>query len=445
MSGTKTIKCPQCGSIRKEEIGKEVYKCSNCGSLYFIDNDDITVNITQKISRNTTTANPFQNKRTLGVGIGIGIGITVAFIFLLIITVVLSSPNKNVSPNLPDNRSRVTATIREVMLIEDPYADNPSAFIIDSRRQGNNYRDVEYYAVLYDIVGQKIVKEQKIAESALAVSVTYKIKKQYDSWYLGERLQDVERVYKLDPVNLIIEDLGKILASKFTSLSAGVAGIEPDSYIDAFELITNDGLECLYSPYSDKLYEKERDIKADKDIPQYTTYFYGFTKINKSSSCTQGNQIQLLQLQAKSQNKKLKAYSLTWDYKCQLEAMWFNGSYNFVKDVTPDRKYFRKSNSIIDDDSPKVLFWNDKVVIAKMKASANPAAKFNLQSIDIETGSLNWTLETDWDEKVQILDLQEYNSFYLVAVKFDWQTYNFLKISKASPQLEPLGLPQYKQ
>ncbi len=41
----KAIKCPNCGSIKKTEIKTDYFRCLNCDTEYFLDNDDININI----------------------------------------------------------------------------------------------------------------------------------------------------------------------------------------------------------------------------------------------------------------------------------------------------------------------------------------------------------------------------------------------------------------
>ena len=36
----KAIQCPKCGSIFKQEVKPEFYRCENCGTEYYLDNDD---------------------------------------------------------------------------------------------------------------------------------------------------------------------------------------------------------------------------------------------------------------------------------------------------------------------------------------------------------------------------------------------------------------------
>ncbi|KKX48921.1 hypothetical protein [Sphingobacterium sp. IITKGP-BTPF85] len=41
----KALKCPHCGSVKKQNIKEDHYICNNCGTEYFLDNDDINVNV----------------------------------------------------------------------------------------------------------------------------------------------------------------------------------------------------------------------------------------------------------------------------------------------------------------------------------------------------------------------------------------------------------------
>jgi hypothetical protein len=43
----KAIQCPKCGSPQKVEIRPDTYRCDNCGTEYFLDTDDITINVRQ--------------------------------------------------------------------------------------------------------------------------------------------------------------------------------------------------------------------------------------------------------------------------------------------------------------------------------------------------------------------------------------------------------------
>ncbi len=41
----KAVKCPQCGSEKHEQLDEKRYRCLNCGTEFFLDDDDINVNV----------------------------------------------------------------------------------------------------------------------------------------------------------------------------------------------------------------------------------------------------------------------------------------------------------------------------------------------------------------------------------------------------------------
>ena len=43
----KAIQCPKCGSPQQTEIRPDTYRCDNCNTEYYLDTDDITINVRQ--------------------------------------------------------------------------------------------------------------------------------------------------------------------------------------------------------------------------------------------------------------------------------------------------------------------------------------------------------------------------------------------------------------
>lgn len=53
----KVIKCPQCGSTAKTELKPDFYRCNNCHTEYFLDDNDVTINYNHNYNHNL----PFNN------------------------------------------------------------------------------------------------------------------------------------------------------------------------------------------------------------------------------------------------------------------------------------------------------------------------------------------------------------------------------------------------
>ena len=53
----KTIKCPQCGSMRATQLREDHYRCDSCSTEFFLDSDDITIH--HKHETVPDNSNPF--------------------------------------------------------------------------------------------------------------------------------------------------------------------------------------------------------------------------------------------------------------------------------------------------------------------------------------------------------------------------------------------------
>ena len=77
----KAIKCPQCGSTAKTEIKPDVYRCVNCQTEYYLDDDDITVNYNHNHNYSYANSNPALGAQKTKLFIAIA---TIVFVILTI-------------------------------------------------------------------------------------------------------------------------------------------------------------------------------------------------------------------------------------------------------------------------------------------------------------------------------------------------------------------------
>ncbi|WP_374951881.1 hypothetical protein [Mucilaginibacter sp.] len=61
----KVVQCPHCGSIQKTEIKPDFFKCDSCGTEYYLDDDDINVNINYKHEQPVTDDSGQKRKITI--------------------------------------------------------------------------------------------------------------------------------------------------------------------------------------------------------------------------------------------------------------------------------------------------------------------------------------------------------------------------------------------
>lgn len=266
----KAIKCPQCGSATVEEIKPDVYLCKNCGSEFYLDNDDININHYIHTAP-ATPANNLNNKNVLA-GIFIGVVVVVG-VFLF---AVLELNKKSASPLDKDSWSNAN-----IYFMETP--DSQSVYIavgMRTRHQKAN-EPSPLFIGFYDAVTKK---EQKLLELPIKVgrlSVRF------------SRLSDGEIFFSVNDKNLFQIDKQSKSASEFTfdqykhlrGLEEGIAKIDflPDRiYEDCFRFVNNAGQQVFYYPIIHKTYigydehnAAEGDYKSvPADAPVLTRFLF---------------------------------------------------------------------------------------------------------------------------------------------------------------------------
>ena len=44
----RAVKCPNCGSEKHDQLDSKRFRCKNCGTEFFIDDDDININVNHR-------------------------------------------------------------------------------------------------------------------------------------------------------------------------------------------------------------------------------------------------------------------------------------------------------------------------------------------------------------------------------------------------------------
>lgn len=95
----KAIKCPNCGSIKKNEIKTDYYVCLSCNTEYFLDNDDININI-KHVPHSSSQQSTARVKRIIAT-------ILLAFILVLIFFIVIKRFVGNSIKSIPSEKEIV--------------------------------------------------------------------------------------------------------------------------------------------------------------------------------------------------------------------------------------------------------------------------------------------------------------------------------------------------
>lgn len=373
----KAIKCPHCGSIGKTEIKADHFICSSCNTEYFLDNDDININ--HNINYNTPQFNTGGGKK-----IGLIIGSVVAAFFVVALIVPLLFVGKK-SNNL---NGYVRPEFNWYSQEQLAYADKngqPIVVVFGARRYSGNDDENETgtYISFYDLISDKELKTQKIGTFSISNSNNFKLK-QFSN---GDLYAIVNKttIYKIDKENYSPIDVTQSLFKNHTSLASGIANAEfaYDSNGEAFNLMSNEGINVFFFPLIDKIYNKDEMSASQpafekKEINEKLRTQY---KFSLHSDDYPEEKIQLFKYTMKDNEGGPDYYvHLRWmNYRGKKILNYFLWDVlRSYTDLTPGRVYF----------DPKILFSdNDYVVIATDKTPADKSPT-NIQCIDAKNGKL---------------------------------------------------------
>ncbi|EDM35137.1 hypothetical protein PBAL39_16686 [Pedobacter sp. BAL39] len=404
----KVLKCPQCGSTAKTEIKPDFFRCSNCQTEYFLDNDDVTINYNHNYTHHHPSSNPEQNAKNVKI---LAIGIALVFITILTIVITKSSTSSSPAPSYTVAESPRPAE-KEIFSISrynaQPILATPTAapilIVVEDRSyNGNESKKRDgIYLTFYDDKAKEKLGEEKVGDDDVSGSDVQIRNFSDGNTYV---IVSKNKLFVVDKGRLKLNDAGKSFFSAQPELQVGVATIE-FVYSDAGDglvLLTNEGKNFYYYPLIQKLYTKDQYYDArtgfntllpgarDKETYLFTSESSDFPE----------ERIQLIKIKYKDNGAGPKDVTdrLSWGknyggsgifterspYRKELLGGYERerGRVTSWKDLTPGRTYF----------SPKVISETNGTILIMIKADANPASPYKLQQLNSETGAINWTLD----------------------------------------------------
>ncbi|MEO5911394.1 MAG: hypothetical protein ABIP95_10930 [Pelobium sp.] len=337
----KAIKCPNCGSVKKTEIKPDYFVCKNCDTEYYLDNDDININIRH-------TPNPtFDKLPNVKKTVAIAMGAIVLFI-LLINFLIPSGVNKqstfkaekeNYSHNSSNDFVFKNTVTNEAVLMR---------IATEGIRESNgNYDYVNTHIEFVDPVNKKIIRDQLLFDHTRRLdNLSYSFYVSMDqNIYL---ICSTPLIFKLDTKNNKFVDCTKTIFENHSELTIGVAKVEAYQSRPYWAILSNDGVNYEYFPAGDQIISA-KDYKSSNELSRASTMQNKFlikdNQLVKSISVDEWNRSETVPL---NENKRL-----------------FEGKINL-----------QNSNSLI----------------ISTKTNANDSSPTMLQSIAINTGETLWTL-----------------------------------------------------
>ncbi len=365
----KPIICPQCGSTDKQNLKDEHYRCANCRTEYYLDDDDIHIIHYHKdydagaVSRFHSDKNFFKTKFS----ILILVFLTVSFLFY---NSQLFTPFQ---PNEVSNQSKPMDTVvfsdRDSFLYKN--TENVIRVLVLGLYKNKQTEQFELYAKYYNKEG-KLDKKQTFERG-----YSYSDRVEFKQTSSGNiyAVVNQQRVFKLDKDTERLEDITPSLEA-MDELNSGIVTIESYTYKDYIKILDRSGKSFYYYPDLEVIEREEklpntlveRELFAFEDVNSNDSYRLLKYK-QKGTVGAWGDAYLSDWLRAVEEHK---SQAIKKEEKRLLKHYHIESVVNF----TPGRYYF------LSGSLPRVLYSNTDIVIILYSLSLNDHSPQYIQMLD---------------------------------------------------------------
>lgn len=371
---TKTIKCPQCASTSNIQLKDDYYKCSSCGTQYYLDSDDININVTHRIEDYTE-----KNKKTQKPAIAIMAFISIA---LMLIVVLINNNRGNSSSDWPYGS----------IMLDIPVEVKGKMYLLTLSNSKD--KDGESFYSFTDFETKEIVKSEKLQG-------VKKLNNSIDNCNLRKFsngdiyiIVDQQKLFKFDNDKMELRNIIQNLVETDSIYRSGIASIATYTgqiYGDCFQIMTNMGKQYYYFPrirqsFPDKnlfnLSKGAENLRADSK--EATKYQFSNKRRGIDIDAIDAIQLYKISYQDNGGGPNYTNFSPEWNrVGDSLHLEWNNASRMVsYKNLTPDRLYF----------NPDIFYADKDYLLVKVTATASEKSTPSLQRINTITGELMWTI-----------------------------------------------------
>lgn len=382
----KAIQCPKCGSNQKIELKPDYFKCLNCDTEYFLDNDDITINHNYNYKTASPPAPVPPSKVAATIISVVVLLLVIGFLLPQLFHKSSSSGTRNSTENYSWNNEDVVA-----------YQNTSGKLIIAVMGQcefENDERNKKSgnYIIFYDALNNKQVKAQPLnqfAKNALE-KVAFRVFTNGDIYAIGNE----SKLFKLDKANTLLQEVSPNFFNHHPALEAGIAHIEfiSKDWGDGFKLMTNDGKNRSFFPIQDSIYIDKGVYAAENALAlrdakvKSKTYFL----FSEKSDDFPDEKVKLIMYTQKDNlggpnDRPFFQKQQYTDHNDQPQVTDFRQGSDLVishKDLTPGRLYF----------GAKILYGDEKYVLISFNTSAAEKASTSLQCLSALDGHIIFTV-----------------------------------------------------
>ncbi len=382
----KSISCPNCKSIDKKELGNNRFRCENCNTEYFLDDDYTHIVHHHKHYGETLSTGNYLRKVIISASVSVAIFIVVFFIVMFIGKVSYNTDIGSASAY----SNKVDFVDKELVLCKTK-ANKLLFVLVGIERSGSypNYKD-RLVAYFYD-KDAKQLKKQDI-EFSLNKNVTgFPFDRQYMSNGDAYIIYNEKALFKVDVEQMEVVEL-KDDFFNHPELASGVAKIEKFYDQDGFKLLSQDGKSYAFLPVINKLIPSKEIYKNEKKLPPNTVIKTCF-KFNTFDS---NNRYRLFMYKQKQQTGYL------------IDEPFFNfeknnhfGKQTYLRHKTIGFLNYKLLNERIYFNA-KILGYDEHSIFISTTTDAAGNASNKIQKLDTQNGTPVWTVSlSDKDQYVK--------------------------------------------
>ena len=342
----KAIQCPKCGSVYKTEIKQGFYRCQNCGTEYYLNNNDVHIYYHHEQATPPAFVPPSRRVKA-----AVYTFLILVFIVSVSYFIVMSSQSKGVitHPSYNTTHSVFATYVYHNVQTGDPVYVR---FSNDYTYGSNGATKSEIHARYTNAVTGKLLHDRIMTTFKKSALPTFSFQT-----YGGNLIYAVDgstTIYQLDNQNDNLINVTESLFRSFPQLSIGIAkySLPSENYMT---LLSNDGNTFYYFPVQ-KLLAANYNQKAEIENKENRKRHFAFAYPDRVMDLTRKMELQEIK------------------YFAEAEKVLY-------RNFTPNRIYF----------SPSILYQDENSLIISSHITAGDESPVSIQSIDVNTGSIKWS------------------------------------------------------
>lgn len=422
------IQCPKCGSTQKTEIRPDTFRCDNCGTEYYLDNDDININIRQ-VPDPVPQPAPVRTDRMRLIRLLVALGMgSIVLLFLVVHFMEGNRPPGTVAlvPSYQEPAEQPSWSDANTALL--PGAGGQPLLVVVGRRQVSRKELPKLTVGFYDARTGAARQFIALPGKAPTTAVEIKLKQLSDGTLYGFC---ENAAYQLNAAPPGVRDITATLQAGQPALASGIATIEPGpGDDDALRVFTNDGHNLNLYPLIRRTYPNGEQWSTAHGFgtlrpgsPVRTAFKFSRVTVDYPDAPTQ-----LITYQYRDNGGGPKAApNFQWqeDYG---GSRFFTGAAPLGKrlitpsdmaqsrvlsfrDFTPGRHYF----------NPDLLYSDADYVLLVLQATAAPNSPRLVQALDARTAAIRFSTPLPADASAPDMALR-YPGGFIIGSRYTTYT-----------------------